>query len=115
MSWVTREIAHCDECGFEWMPKGDPLRCASQKCRKRSWNSGSVVASVEPTAAVDRPKRERVRKVVEVEPEAVEDSGITDEDIPEISERIAPISSHNCPKKALHPKVVKCSICDYRP
>jgi hypothetical protein len=39
MAWKIRRVAHCEECGFEWLPKKkEPLRCASNKCQSRMWN-----------------------------------------------------------------------------
>lgn len=48
-AWV--ECWKCDECGFRWI-KGEtwPERCASSKCRKRSWNkSANNVKAQEPS------------------------------------------------------------------
>lgn len=43
MQWVTRKVAVCDECGHEWLPKGEaPKQCPSRKCRSRRWNSGEA-------------------------------------------------------------------------
>jgi hypothetical protein len=40
MSRRTREVWHCDVCGWEWLPDTNkvPERCPNRKCRKRSWN-----------------------------------------------------------------------------
>jgi len=44
MSWKSRWVAACDECGHEWIPQdterfGDPKQCA--KCKSRRWNDGN--------------------------------------------------------------------------
>lgn len=43
MSKLWVECWKCDECGFRWI-KSDilPERCASSKCRKRSWNKSDA-------------------------------------------------------------------------
>jgi hypothetical protein len=42
-AWV--ECWKCDECGFRWIKTEVwPERCASSKCRKRSWNKNAGVA-----------------------------------------------------------------------
>jgi hypothetical protein len=62
MSYVTREIAKCDECGFEWLPKGDkPKRCASQKCRTRNWDWKNSEAGI-------KEREKRAPKVEEITP-----------------------------------------------
>ena len=51
MSIVWVECWKCDECGFRWI-RGEiwPDRCASSKCRKRSWNklAKQSVGAVDP-------------------------------------------------------------------
>ena len=41
MSKATREVWHCDICGWEWLPDTNkvPERCPNRKCRKRNWNA----------------------------------------------------------------------------
>lgn len=40
-AWV--ECWKCDECGFRWIKTEVwPERCASSKCRKRSWNKDAI-------------------------------------------------------------------------
>jgi predicted Zn-ribbon and HTH transcriptional regulator len=38
MSFVQRKVAHCDQCGHEWILTTDrePVHCA--KCKSRRWN-----------------------------------------------------------------------------
>jgi hypothetical protein len=40
MSTVSRDIWHCDICGFEWVRTAGiiPEQCPSRKCRSRKWN-----------------------------------------------------------------------------
>lgn len=59
MSYRTTKVAHCDECGFEWIPKtvSEPERCASQKCRTRAWNKSEWA-----TEGVERPVKVRKQK-----------------------------------------------------
>jgi len=39
MSFVQRKVAHCDQCGHEWLIVATlPIHCA--KCKSRQWNSG---------------------------------------------------------------------------
>lgn len=35
-----RKVAHCDECGKEWLPVEYPKQCS--KCKSRRWNSSGV-------------------------------------------------------------------------
>ena len=53
-AWV--ECWKCDECGFRWIKTEVwPERCASSKCRKRSWNkSGSGERQTQESAPVDK-------------------------------------------------------------
>ena len=49
-AWV--ECWKCDECGFRWIKTEIyPERCASSKCRKRSWDkNANTVLPVQPNA-----------------------------------------------------------------
>lgn len=42
MSKRTREVWHCDVCGWEWLPDTSkvPERCPNRECRKRNWQIG---------------------------------------------------------------------------
>lgn len=35
-----RQVWHCNQCGFEWLPKtkARPERCPSRKCRSVAWD-----------------------------------------------------------------------------
>ncbi len=47
MSTVYVECWKCDDCGFRWIKTEIwPERCASSKCRKRSWNKNGGVAQL---------------------------------------------------------------------
>lgn len=49
MSKRTREVWHCDVCGWEWLPEFNkvPERCPNRECRKRNWNrAGEVVREI---------------------------------------------------------------------
>jgi hypothetical protein len=43
MSFVQRQVAHCDVCGHEWLTDKVPSHCA--KCKSRRWNQGPVKES----------------------------------------------------------------------
>jgi len=36
MSFLMRQVAHCDICGHEWLTAKVPSHCA--KCKSRKWN-----------------------------------------------------------------------------
>jgi hypothetical protein len=36
MSFLLRQVAHCDVCGHEWLTSKVPSHCA--KCKSRKWN-----------------------------------------------------------------------------
>lgn len=43
MSWITRIVAKCDVCGWEWIPAVEcPKHCGSGKCRSRLWNGSTA-------------------------------------------------------------------------
>lgn len=47
MSTIWVECWKCDECGHRWIKTELwPERCASSKCRKRSWNKNQVAAAL---------------------------------------------------------------------
>lgn len=39
--WIQVRAAKCDRCGHEWLPSGEPKRCA--KCKSPGWNSSPSV------------------------------------------------------------------------
>jgi hypothetical protein len=41
MSFLLRQVAHCDVCGHEWLVVADsiPKHCA--KCKSRKWNKSA--------------------------------------------------------------------------
>jgi predicted Zn-ribbon and HTH transcriptional regulator len=38
MSFVKREVAHCDVCGHEWLLVSDKIPTHCAKCKSRKWN-----------------------------------------------------------------------------
>jgi rubredoxin len=46
MSFLLRQVAHCDVCGHEWLTSKVPSHCA--KCKSRKWNQ-VIPAYVEVT------------------------------------------------------------------
>jgi hypothetical protein len=58
MSFLLRQVAHCDVCGHEWLTSKVPSHCA--KCKSRKWNQG-VVSSVQPADGskvfIDQPRK----------------------------------------------------------
>lgn len=115
MSWVTRDIAHCDECGFEWLPKGTPERCASQKCRKRTWNRKQEFQDFVSTTAVTgadarelvpvitakpqvRQKRVRTAKAPKTKPEPLESPEI--DEIEQLMKNSCELGQ-NCPHELI--------------
>jgi hypothetical protein len=56
--WITKRVAKCEECGFEWIPrkKKEPLRCASNKCQSRMWNNKGSAQNVKGKTTRTRKK-----------------------------------------------------------
>ena len=56
MSFVSRGVWKCDECGHEWLPGKDwkPDRCPSRKCRSTKWDKdgGGTEVMVKPVEPV---------------------------------------------------------------
>ena len=45
MSFLMRQVAHCDVCEHEWLTSKVPSHCA--KCKSRRWNQNVAPANTE--------------------------------------------------------------------
>jgi predicted Zn-ribbon and HTH transcriptional regulator len=43
MSFVQRTVAHCDQCGHEWIIVAESLPTHCAKCKSRQWNAGEKI------------------------------------------------------------------------
>lgn len=54
MAIVMREVARCDQCGYEWLGIAVE-RCKNSKCRKTTWNSLGVSGEAKERVIAIRP------------------------------------------------------------